>query len=677
MYALSFNFSSLKFETSLSPVFITAFNITGLGMRLLFFVPFFLRFFLCFGQQRGGDDRDKMNTLAERAGSFAKTGNTDSSSFYYNKAIAVAKNLRDSSATARLLVDKGKVHETAGNHSQSTGAYFEGLNISQRLNNKLYEGLCYLGLSNVSFRVANNEAAWEHGLAAMKRFESLHDTAHYIVASMLVGQIEISLGKLDDAEAIYTRMLGVAQKISDNALIADNLDHLGAIHSFRKECSKALAYHEKALRINTKINNQFNVVINNANIGEAYMRMGNYSKGRDFLIKSMDIGKKVNANSVLIFIYYTLGECFSLMGEKTVALENFKQSLELIRHQGEARERPYVYNLLSEHYERNHDAANALVYFKKSSLERDSLRIVSSSYAMEELKTKYEADKRENDLRSALVENSFKETKLAHSNQTINMLFVAIGTALIGLVITVVQTIRLYRGEKKLKLANATKDALLSIIGHDLRGPMRNIEQLTKLIKGARGEEREDYFKMLERPVNATVNLLDDLLEWSRSARQQSISKKNSVNVNEAVNRSIELFREQADSKQIQVNVNVPKGVFVYVDLNHVLSILRNLISNAIKFTPKGGLITIDHKQDNGNVTINVKDTGLGIQPHHIKVILGGRFFSTYGTNNEKGSGFGLMLCQEFVRLNNGSLNIESKVGQGSTISFTLPASPS
>jgi signal transduction histidine kinase len=141
------------------------------------------------------------------------------------------------------------------------------------------------------------------------------------------------------------------------------------------------------------------------------------------------------------------------------------------------------------------------------------------------------------------------------------------------------------------------------------------------------------------------------------------------------VNHSIELFQEQAAAKQIQLHVTIPKDVKVFADSNHVLSILRNLISNAIKFTPQGGEVFIYHKAENGNVMVSVRDTGLGIEPNHIKIILEGRFFSTYGTHNEKGSGFGLMLCQEFVRLNKGNLNIESKVGKGSTISFTLPQS--
>ncbi len=644
-------------------------------MRFLFIVMLALKTWSCIGQPSAADKHNAMDALAKQARSLAEAGHTDSSSLYFDKAIAVATNLQDSSATAGLLVEKGKIHETAGNYRESISAYFEGLAISKAIKNKLNEGLCYLGLSNVNFRVANNEGAWEHGLKAAASFESLHDTAHFISASMLVGQIEISLGKLDEANAIYSRMLEVAKKIRDNALIADNLDHLGAICSFRKEYRKALTYHEQALSINTKINNHFNLVINNANIGEAHMRMGNYSKARDYLTTAENSGKKINANSVLIFIYYTLGECYSLMGENILALKNFNLSLDLINHQGETRERPYVYNLLSEHYERNHDNVKSLQYFKKFSMERDSLRIASASYAMEELKMKYEADKKEQDLRSALLENSFKEAKLENSNQTIKILFIFIGTAVIGLLITVALAIRLFKSEQKLKLANKTKDALLSIIGHDLRGPMTNINQLTKLIKVSEGKDREDALNMLERPVHAALSLLDDLLEWSRSTRQQSISNKSAVNVSEVVKRSIELFQEQAEVKQIRLNVNIPDNVTVFADSNHVLSVLRNLISNAIKFTPKGGEVSINHKTENGHVSVIVSDTGVGIAPHHLKEIMEGKFFSTYGTHNEKGSGFGLMLCREFVRLNNGSLTIESKLGKGSTISFTLPQS--
>nr|HPM31912.1 tetratricopeptide repeat-containing sensor histidine kinase [Chryseolinea sp.] len=467
------------------------------------------------------------------------------------------------------------------------------------------------------------------------------------------------------------------KKIGDSILIADNLDHLGAIHSFRKEYNKALPYHEEAISINTKIDNQFNLLINYANIGEVYMRIGNYQKGRTLLMTALTIGKKINANSVLIFVYYTLGECYSLMGEPTIALTNFSKSLELILQQGETRERPYVFNLMSEHFERNHDYAMSLQYFRKSSIERDSLSIASASYAMEELKTKYEVEKRERDLHSALLENNLKQAELEQTSQTINMLFVFIATAVIGLVITIVLVIKLSASEKKLKLANTTKDALLTIIGHDLRGPMRNINQLTNLIKLSEGQDREDAIKLLEKPVHAALHLLDDLLAWSRSARHESISTRTNINLSEVVHHAIELFRGQAASKQIQLKINIPNDVTAFADSNHVSSILRNLISNAIKFTPSGGEVIIDHKSENENVTVLVKDSGLGILPHHIEVILEGRFFSTHGTQNEKGSGFGLMLCQEFARLNDGRLSIESVIEKGSTISITLPAAKS
>nr|HPM32771.1 hypothetical protein [Chryseolinea sp.] len=168
------------------------------GMKI-FFSALFFRSLVCFGQPTVIDAPEDINALAERAQSFVKTNQTDSASFYFDKAIEAAKNLEDSSTLAALLVGKGKVHETAGNYRESVGAYFEGLTLSKQLKDTLNEGLCYLGLSNVNFRVANNEGAWQHGLMATKRFESLNDTAHFIAASMLVGQIEISLGKLDDA----------------------------------------------------------------------------------------------------------------------------------------------------------------------------------------------------------------------------------------------------------------------------------------------------------------------------------------------------------------------------------------------------------------------------------------------------------------------------------------------
>jgi len=217
---------------------------------------------------------------------------------------------------------------------------------------------------------------------------------------------------------------------------------------------------------------------------------------------------------------------------------------------------------------------------------------------------------------------------------------------------------------------------LFSIIGHDLKGPIGNIKQIVEVIQSTDtdDEDREKFIKLLHKPAETSLNLLNDLLAWSQTEDKDMVFNPVIFQVSKIVDEVSNLLSPISSHKKILIKSSIPDNVLVYNDINHFSAILRNLLANAIKFTPENGNIEIRHSIEKKWVKIMVSDSGVGMEQQSIKKILNtGSFDTTYGTNGEKGSGLGLNICKEFVKKSGGKFGIESTVGKGSTFYFTVP----
>jgi two-component system sensor histidine kinase/response regulator len=231
---------------------------------------------------------------------------------------------------------------------------------------------------------------------------------------------------------------------------------------------------------------------------------------------------------------------------------------------------------------------------------------------------------------------------------------------------------------EELRELNETKDKMFSVISHDLRAPLGGIKSMLDLIYESNSEDRKIDRKSLDSLKNAadqTYNLLENLLYWSRSQRDNLVNNPEKINLYELVVENVELLRTMSGNKQIEIINQVSEDIYAYADRNMIKTVIRNLLVNAIKFTDDGGNVTISGNEKNGKVEVHIADTGIGIKKGDLEKILNKKdYYTTFGTKREKGSGLGLNLCLDFVARNNGDLFIDSEYGKGSTFTFTLPA---
>lgn len=231
----------------------------------------------------------------------------------------------------------------------------------------------------------------------------------------------------------------------------------------------------------------------------------------------------------------------------------------------------------------------------------------------------------------------------------------------------------------KLSELNKSKDKFFSIIAHDLRGPLGGLQQIGELLwlNNISDEKREQLTKSLYQNSKLTFNLLDNLLKWANTNAGLIIYKPYKLNLREIVLNNVRLFNSQVKLKNIKLSCNFEKDLFVYADYDMVDTVIRNLISNAIKFTPINGKIDIiidkiDVAQN--TCTIAIIDNGIGITKETLlKVFEINSIVSTFGTNKEKGTGLGLKLCKEFLTINKGNIKIESHLEKGTKVYLTLP----
>ena len=237
---------------------------------------------------------------------------------------------------------------------------------------------------------------------------------------------------------------------------------------------------------------------------------------------------------------------------------------------------------------------------------------------------------------------------------------------------------KLNQSEKELMKTNTNKDKFFSIISHDLRSPFTSLigfsEFLANEVDELSKEEIKEFSQNIFKSARGTFALLENLLQWSRVQTGNIEFAPSRYSLDEHINRLIDLYQVTALGKKIEVKAYIEKDLKIYADQNMVETILRNLLSNAIKFTPRGGKITIIAKNMSKMVEVKVADSGVGIDKStQSKLFKLGENISTQGTEQEQGTGLGLILCKEFVETNGGKLSLKSVKNKGTIFRFTLP----
>ena len=237
------------------------------------------------------------------------------------------------------------------------------------------------------------------------------------------------------------------------------------------------------------------------------------------------------------------------------------------------------------------------------------------------------------------------------------------------------KTMELIELNKSLKQTSDKKDKIITIISHDLKNPLQSIIQTLELINsGDLSEEDIKYLrKELLKTTRSTYKMMENILEWSSFELKNESVRKKKILVKDLIQDTVEILKVIGKQKDITVQINYHKNPMINIETDRLLLIFRNLVQNAIKFTPIGGLVTIDINCKEELLTLSITDNGIGIPPDRLKNIFSQDIKSTYGTEQEKGTGMGLHLCFQSAQKLSGHLNVRSTEGVGSSFKLIIP----
>jgi len=534
---------------------------------------------------------------------------------------------------------------------------------------------------------------------ALKFFEEIGDQEGIAEVYAGMGLIYKELGSLERAFEFFRRSLDIYEITGKTAEIVNLTLQIGDIYLQRNLYEKALEYYFKGDEIGKDLDNKKLKAITLSNIGEAYNQKGDYLLALDYQKKSIALKEEIGDKMRLSISYTEMGIIYANVRDYQKALLNLNKGLELAIDLNFKYQIIKSYKYLSDVYSRLGNYKKSMEYYKNYIESRDQVYSEESKQTMAELQARYQVERKEKE--NERLRHSQQLSKAQIRNQQL-----LIGSVLITLFILFALALvfrKRYQQNQKLNIqlslknkeiedhqknveslnaelkeANNTKDKFFSIVAHDLKNPFNSLLVLSELLlddyETLTDEERKQFIFQIKFSAKNTYSLLQNLLEWASSQSNKTSIVKEKINLGNLTGEAITLLKPIAKNKKILIKSDIPDEMIAYADRNMVSTVILNLLTNAIKFTPQKGFVEIRSYERNNHVEVEVADSGIGISENNQKKLFRlDEKFQTDGTEKEKGTGLGLVLCKEFIEKNNGEIWVESKEGEGSRFYFSLP----
>jgi signal transduction histidine kinase len=608
----------------------------------------------------------------------------DSLEILASQALNLSKAANYRTGKSQALIRLGDFYSDKGDFQKAVDYYTRGLRIAREINNT---GLTLRTLNNLAGEHAymgDYARALSGYLDGIELAEEAEDKEMLSIMNENIANLYASQKDYDHSLSFFKKVMKINTEIGNEVIMGETLSNLASVYAEMGNMDYAMFNINKSIAIFEKRNIPDWLAFAYEIKGKVYLKQKNYKWALYWYNQSEMLHKKLDDDRGKIDLFNGMAEAYLGMGEAQLsekyALEAFEISSNIQFMEGIEKCAKTLYNINKD----KNSFETALKYHEIYQQLSDTLSRNENQKSLTLLKTKIEYDKQ----KQALIEEN--ERALAEQARYVN-------AALVILMIFIIITLLVHRAEKIQKKLNAelkgkkstlearekelsenveTKNKLFSIIGHDLRGPIGALQGILKLFKDGEIDKNEflGFIPKLTDDVDHISFTLNNLLSWGQTQMNGAVTKPSAVALESLVVENINLLTEVAKNKSIKIKNEIGENVMVWSDSNQIDIVIRNLISNALKFTPENGIITLRAEEHKEQWQISVQDTGVGIdKPTIEKLFTKSSNVTTYGTNNEKGTGLGLSLCKEMVEKNNGSIWVESKLRIGSCFYFTLP----
>lgn len=497
------------------------------------------------------------------------------------------------------------------------------------------------------------------------------------------------------------------------------------MHNMTKQ---AIELFEKAFKYSKMLGNTNGILILENQLGMLNYEQGNLSEATKYLSEGIDLSRKVGRKTDLATMLVSYSNVLFDQGNYADAAKNVEEATSIATQLSSLQLLQSCYSLSSRIAEKMGDRKKTAEYFELYSAV--TKRIQQQQMAANETEANQKVEQAHQKVQEVVAAKQLTERELAENQKNLEkaeqlsremqlqiellnkdrmlkeaiiakqnlMRWVYIFIIIVSLMFAALiyygyrskkrantllqqrnneiirQNAEIHAQAEELRVINDQKTKLFSIIAHDLRSPLSSLVTLLNVANS--GYISEENFKVaiqeLSENVSHTAALLENLLNWARCQMQRVKVNKVKINLQELVQEKCSLLMEQARAKGVEIRNGVSDGCFAFADQDMISLVLRNLMSNAVKFCTAGDSISVTANKKDSSVVVEVKDTGVGMSPESLSRLFGSEIFTTPGTSNEAGTGLGLVLCKEFVELNGGSIWVTSELHEGTSFFFTL-----
>lgn len=565
---------------------------------------------------------------------------------------------------------------------------------------------CYLliDIGEIYFAEEDYSTSLDYFFSALKLSEGIHYTKASADAANSIGRVYYNLENFTDGLEYFKKAHDYFRENEDEQKRGGVLNNIALIYYEIDSTEKSIEYYNKALTIKKEFKDTLNIGAIHHNLGLVYMNQNRYEEAVENLLASRQVFVELGKDKFAANTTNNIGRAYYKGGKYEEALSYFNQGLAEAKAINSAFLIMDNYKYQADCYAKM-DIYNEAYRFSNEHYKfKDSLLNIDKKKEIAEIQARYENEmlRKENETNTTIIKMQY---------------FGVVGVGIITILLAFL-TYTLQKGNQQKKKANdllrnqkveiqekndvlsklneeiikqneaikvqkteleelnGIKDKLFSIISHEFRSPLNSLKGTLTLLKvGALTQEELNLIsKELTDKINNTSIFLDNLLNWAKSQMQGIKAKPSNIDIKELADDNIILLQSLADKKKIRLKNNIDESISSYVDPNMMNLVLRNLISNAIKFSLKGGVIEVDIEPNSHLNTISVSDNGIGMSKENVKMLFKVQSFTTRGTANERGTGLGLYISKNFIKANGGDIWVESEEGKGSTFKFTVPS---
>ena len=608
---------------------------------------------------RGDDPVGIFRCLRAMGETYWKMGQPIQALDLYSRSLDILREQPAKDGMDRLLYDIAIINQQLARFDETLRDLYASLVISQSKQNLTQMGQTYQVMGSIYLQMGDLDRALEYHRNALVIHEQLGERSGVANALDVLASIHLEMEQFDQAIKMYHRSYELRRRVGNKRMIVNSQLNLGRYFTYRQNFPLALSYYLDALALAEELQDKRSMARIFINLGELSGYRKEYQAAFKYLEDAQSIAEGIGSKDIQMDAFHVLYELHRARGNYQLSLEYYLKYNGIREAMIDLESRTSITNL-----ESRYDLVN-----KEKEIERLEKEYIASRLDLQQEKS----------LRNYLISlaiflmilgaiiayslfrNRRMNTMLKHKNlelEDLNTRLTAYSAELDGL--------------------NRTKNRLISIISHDLKNPFHSLIGFSDLLVREADrfseEEKLSFYKSMNETSKKAFELLQNLLDWTRLQTSEIPFNPADLPVAETIQSVLDLTNSYARDKGIVIHIEVPGDTMVYADSRMFETVLRNLLSNAVKYTPFGGKISISAQDQDEVIQLSVEDTGVGMEEEQVANLFNvDKKVSRPGTNNETGTGFGLILCQEFVKKNGGELTVESFPGKGSTFSYTVP----